>query len=777
MFFSHLRTYNPHLLPIDLLQYAQIIIDRIVFVSVIKDYDLIAYDVLKRIEKIAEESWASDGMELWRQVKTFFTALDKGLPPRIHQFNGGLFRENKGIEALVIKDEMLRKLFTLNNYDFASDLNINILGHIFEQSISDIELLKREIAEDNTQPTEEKKVTSKQRKKEGIFYTPEKITAYMVELSVGAWLNQKKMALGISQIENFPTSPKERAYHISLWEAYQAVLQEIKILDPACGSGAFLTQAFDYLLKEWQISLESISKLKGELPQSNGSLLLEKSTHIQQLSKIKKEIVSRNLYGVDLNLESVEIAKLGLWLKSASKNESLALLDSNIKRGNALITDKQVSSLAFDWEKEFATIMANGGFDVIITNPPYLVIKGGRFLEGYQYADAEIAYIKQHYQTAQQQINTYIIFVEKALSLLQDKAFASFIIPNTFLANEYAQKFRDFLLENTQVIDINNLGLAFDDANVETLILTLRKNRTNDLSNSQNSVRVQWLGKEIWTNLHEVAQLTSDKKFLISIDAESLSIIKKINQFPSLATFAKVWRGLTTGDDKQYLSTKPLNEKYKKVLSGKEIQRYYHEPHQFYVYYDKDLLDRAREEKIFLQKEKLISKFVGDELTFCYDDQQHYVLNTACILELIDASIDIKYLLALLNSTLLNFYFQKVFTDYRETFPVMKSSNIALLPIPPASLARQKPLVDQVNQMLQLQKEMKNTQKNFTDLLSSELKMTHFSKQTKDWFQTDWSTFSEELKKAKVNLSISKANEWKQFFADEKTKYKSLLVK
>jgi len=369
VFLQHLKLHNPDKNPLDLLQYAQTIIDRILFVSVIKDYDLIHYNVLKEIEDISSKSWEDDKFELWRQLGKFFKALDNGLPPRIHKFNGGLFRQNEVIETLKIKNVFLKQLLTLGNYDFESDLNVNILGHIFEQSITDIENLKREIAENKQfEYTEtESEITYKshlletnKRKKQGIYYTPEKITYYIVSNAIGSWLEEQKEKIGLNQLIDFPNNTDERDKHIELWEKYKIALKSVKILDPSCGSGAFLTQAFDFLLQEWLIVLDVIQNLKNEKIKIKEKGLFQSmpQENAKQISKIKKEILNNNLFGVDLNHESVEITKLGLWLKSASKNDALALLDTNIKCGNSLISDKEVSEKAFDWNEGFARLFS-----------------------------------------------------------------------------------------------------------------------------------------------------------------------------------------------------------------------------------------------------------------------------------------------------------------------------------------------------------------------------------------------------------------------------------
>jgi len=772
-FLQHLKLHNPKHNSLDLLQYTQTLIDRIIFVSVIKDYNLIDYDILKRLERNADEALVNDNLELWRQLKTLFSALDKGLPPRIQKFNGGLFKQNDEIDNLKITNLFLKRLLELNKYDFESDLKINVLGHIFEQSITDLEILKKEILENKKVEYSETEtdiiyksqiIESGKRKKDGIFYTPENITQYIVNNTIGTWLVEQKEILGLNKIIEFPKNETERKNLIDLWEKYTNILKTIKILDPACGSGAFLTQSFDFLLQEWIVVIDILEKLNKK--QSNkksdklaNTFLLQRA---EKIAKIKKEIVTNNLFGVDLNYESVEITKLGLWLNSANKHDELAVLDNNIKTGNSLISDKTVSEHAFVWENEFSEIMQNGGFDIVVGNPPYVVIKGGRFLEGYQYSDSQIKYIRTNYQTAEQQINTYILFVEKCLNLTKDSAALSFIIPNTFLANEYSKKFRNYLLNKTNIIEIYNTGIVFDKANVETLILSLSKKIEN-----LKKTKLKIAENETFIDLQSISKITTDKKFILNLTDEILPLIEKIKKYPLLIDFAKVSMGISTGDNKKYLVKIPNNEKHKKVISGSEVQRYFLKKNIYYVYYEPEKLDRAREEGIFLTKEKLISKFVGTKLTFCYDNQQHYVLNTACSVVIKNEILQLKYVLALLNSKILDWYFHIIFSDYRETFPIMKSGNLESLPIPVIPIDKQQIIIDLVDNILELNIKIEKSKTKFINRIISNYKLKH-TNFINDFYNLQFSDFNNEFIKNKINLSLKQQDELEEYFNENK---------
>ena len=182
----------------------------------------------------------------WQQLVGLFDAIDKGdLEQKIHGYNGGLFQHDSELAALKVSDEFVDRFVRLSEYDFLTDLNVNILGHIFEQSISDLEALRGEIQGEEIDRKKSK------RKKEGNFYTPDMITRFIVESTIGSWLSEK-----FSEIQDQYSLATVRgrkrkvATEIRMWEEYREALWNIKVLDPACGSGAFLVAAFDYLLTE-----------------------------------------------------------------------------------------------------------------------------------------------------------------------------------------------------------------------------------------------------------------------------------------------------------------------------------------------------------------------------------------------------------------------------------------------------------------------------------------------------------------------------------------------
>ncbi|MEI6436727.1 MAG: TaqI-like C-terminal specificity domain-containing protein, partial [Bacteroidota bacterium] len=399
------------------------------------------------------------------------------------KFNGGLFRKDDELDNYTIKDEILLKLINLSEKDFSSDLNVNILGHIFEQSISDIEEIKARIGIGESLSDEIKQDVRKngKRKKDGIFYTPEYITRSIVKEAIGGWLNDRKTELGFFNLPELtkddyasvhPVRRKSRETgkmyekmafnqniekHIAFWESYKEQLRQIKVLDPACGSGAFLNQAFDYLFEEGRKVNDELSLLR--LGQ-------------REVFELDRHILTNNLYGVDINRESVEITKLSLWLKTANKGKELTSLDGNIKCGNSLIEDPEIAhDRAFDWFAEFTSVFPNYrkphdfkhrenidfaeepsynyknpdskgfikfGFDVVIGNPPW----------GAQLDQISFTYLLEKYPVIPGKIkDTYFYFTLLALNLLKQKGYLGFITPNTWLLINNAKSFREYLLQ------------------------------------------------------------------------------------------------------------------------------------------------------------------------------------------------------------------------------------------------------------------------------------------------------------------------------------------
>ena len=338
----------------------QKLLDRFLFIFFAEDRLLLPPNSISEIVK----QWADlkekydEYFPLYSRFKKYFGYMNTGYNGKkydIYAYNGGLFKPDEVLDNITIDDDILYEhTLRLSNYDFETDVDVNILGHIFEHSLGEIENVQAEIvasqktdtpSNKGLQPLVQKNEISK-RKKDGIFYTPKYITKYIVENTVGKLCEEKRAELGIVD-EEYAKGRKNRKKEIvrtldKKLDDYRSWLLTLTILDPACGSGAFLNQALEFLINEHR----KIDELRGQL--LGGAIIF---------SDITTDILEKNIYGVDLNEESVEIAKLSLWLRTAQKGRKLNTLSNNIKCGNSLIDDPEVAGeKAFNWYSEFPNI-------------------------------------------------------------------------------------------------------------------------------------------------------------------------------------------------------------------------------------------------------------------------------------------------------------------------------------------------------------------------------------------------------------------------------------
>ncbi|MCT7481488.1 BREX-1 system adenine-specific DNA-methyltransferase PglX [Aliarcobacter cryaerophilus] len=392
---------------------------------------------------------------LYDIYKFYFEAINKGNDKlQIPQYNGGLFATDELLDSLIIDDFILdENVQILSNYDFASEISVNILGHIFEQSLTDLEELQANIENIDFDKTKSK------RKKDGVFYTPEYITRYIVENTLGKMCLEKREELQIgSETLVSPSNPKkltkqEQQTKDNLQE-YKNWLLNLKILDPACGSGAFLNQALEYLISEHK-NLQNDLALMGDLFASY---------------MVEEEILEHNLYGVDINEDAVEIAKLSLWLRTAKRGRPLTKLADKIVCANSLL------------EMPFS----ENSFDIVIGNPPY--VDSESMTKSYK---EERIFITKNYLTAVGNWDIFIPFVELGLQKLKDGQLLSFIIPNKILSARYGTALRSFINKNYSIVEIFDLSLNnVFEIDVYPIILTIQK------TSQKENIKISFLKNE-----------------------------------------------------------------------------------------------------------------------------------------------------------------------------------------------------------------------------------------------------------------------------------------
>nr|MBC8525777.1 N-6 DNA methylase [Candidatus Cloacimonadota bacterium] len=641
----------------------------------------------------------------------------------------------------------------------------------FEHSLTDIERLNAEISGEDL----DKKQT--RRKKEGVFYTPNYITKYIVENTVGTLCTEEKDELEINNIavdETYfkktkkakPVLSKKGEQLIAKLEEYKEWLLSLKILDPACGSGAFLNQALNFLIDEHNFIIDLETDLrKGQYFAFD----------------IDTAVLENNLYGVDINEESVEIAKLSLWLKTAKKGRKLTDLSKHIKCGNSLIDDPEIAGdKAFDWNKEFPEIMQNGGFDVVIGNPPY----GAKLLQ------KEKKYLYNKFVTVEYQIDTYTLFIEQAYNLLRKNGQLGFIIPSTWLTMFYFKNLRKFLIENCA---FENLLLfkyqVFDEVTAETSIITLSKKNRNTKNIKINhyynyfeteTKPYKFISQNNWRKCYELG-------FNLFFDKDKLKIVNKIlNDSIELNKIIDVTVGIkpyqtNKGKPKQtkedvknriFDANTKINETFKNYIVGGNITKFLIVPCKTNWLKFGDFLAEPRQSLNFFQT-KIMVRQTSDKIISAIDHNGQLSLNNVHNLVLRNDVLKYEVLVCILNSKLMNFYYNFLVPEKGRTFAEVKAVNLKRLPIKLIPETSQQPFIENADLMLSLNKQKQELINKFMHRLETNFEIEKLSNKMKTFYDYDFKSLITELKKKKIKLSLSQQDEWEYYF----NKYKDEILK
>ena len=766
-----------------------------------EDKDLIPTNAISRIV----ESWAlADDMHykaLYELFTVLFSHLNEGHTYKsgyeIPAYNGGLFAYDELLDNLKVDDEILKDdLLILSKYDFNTDVDVNILGHIFEHSLNEIEEIEAQLNGEEADKSKGK------RKKDGVFYTPKYITKYIVDSTVGKLCSEKKEELGLDidfdvqdfQKSNGTVNAKGKELFHTL-ESYKEWLLSLKILDPACGSGAFLNQALSFLIEEHK----NIDDLVAEL--TNSPL---------RIFDTDKAILENNIFGVDINDESVEIAKLSLWLRTAQKGRKLSNLNNNIKCGNSLIDDPQVGGdKAFNWKKEFSEIFANGGFDVIIGNPPYLRVQGLR-----ESFEKEAIFYENNYQSATGRFDIYVLFMEKSISLIKDEGLISLILPHKFLISDFGVGIRQFFADNKSVDSIVHFGseMVFDDASTYTCIIGLSKNNKQILYKQLKPDEIfdLWAFEEVsYDNLSGATWNLKGK----SIEA----VFQKIKKQPQTIkdVFKYISQGVVSvGDDIFLMKGRIVGDKFigysdkigskieleaevvRPILKGEDVKKYTHLSNSYYTLYphfeeenktkpyeeddfqkkyplaydyispfkdeltEKKIryktnskywysLHRAREISMF-EQEKIVTPetSLGGNLTI---DTSNFYHNTQVytLIKYTNIAEDNKYWLAILNSSVFWFFLQQTGAVLRGGYFRFKTKYLEPFPLPKLNdTNKQIPFIEKVDIMLNKTNLFQEEVAKIIDNLILSYNDIVLTKKLQKWYDLDYVDFIKELNKA-----------------------------
>jgi len=556
---------NPELSTRELNFAVQRTIDRIIFLRICEDRGIETYGQLRGLQ---------NGTRVYPRLCQIFRRADE-------RYNSGLFHFNREKDradppddltlGLTIDDKVLKEIFKdlyypESPYEF-SVLPADILGHVYEQFLGKVIRLT---------PGHRAKVEDKPEVKKagGVYYTPTYIVDYIVKNTVVKLLEGK--------------TPRQVA--------------KLRILDPACGSGSFLLGAYQALL-DWHLQWYQEHDPEKHAKSRSPKIYRGPGDEWRLTTSEKKRILLNNIYGVDIDPQAIEVTKLSLLLKVLEGESAETLgktyklfheralpdLGDNIKCGNSLIgpdfyEDKQLSLLddeeryrinAFDWEAEFPEIMQAGGFDVVIGNPPYIRIQAMK-----EWAPIEVEFYKKHYQTASKGIyDIYVVFVERALQLLNVHGRMGFIMPHKFFQAKYGEALRELISEGSHLSEVVHFGdqQVFPKASTYTCLLFL------DKAGSKRFHYVKAHDLDAWRTNGEAVEgeISADKvtkkewNFVVGPGAELFEWLSKMPMKLGDVT-ERIFQGLKTSADKVYIVEEIVREaKRVKVFSRANNTEYW----------------------------------------------------------------------------------------------------------------------------------------------------------------------------------------------------------
>ncbi len=745
---------------------SQKLLDRFLFVLFSEDKGLLPPNTLRGIlgqwHKLTE---LDEYRPLYERCQKYFGYLNTGYKSGtqdIFAYNGGLFKPDELLDNVRISDAVLEvHLDTLTKYDFASEVDVNILGHIFEHSLNDIENITAQL--------EGRAVDAKKtkRKKDGVFYTPKYITQYIVEHTVGRLCTEKKDELAIVD-EEYAKGRKGRQKKTiqeldTKLDVYRDWLLALTICDPACGSGAFLNQALDFLITEHRYVDELQASLLG---------------HSITFKDIGDHILERNIYGVDINEESVEIARLSLWLRTATKGRKLNDLSSNIKCGNSLIDDPAVAGAkAFDWATEFPNVFAKGGFDVVVGNPPY----------GAEINLKEQEYYQATYRTPYYKLDTYAVFMEQGLRCTAPNGMLGYIVPYTWLTIDQHKKLREFLLQ-FQIEEVVNLPKKiFESADLDTVIVNLR-NTKGSTPIGVGSIEDQQITIERQLARNSISPANG---YLINLNTSvaGTALLEKLRKYSHIGEVFEVSQGLIPYDKYQghdaetiknriWHSDTQVDATFKRELRGGDISRYCIEWNgALWIKYG-EWLAAPRNPKFFRKPRLLIMEITRGahyKLSSAFTEEEYY--NTPSIINIIHPEDDrdqLRGLVAVMNSRLMTWYHEQAHSKANAvtSIPKILVGDVRSMPIPSAqSLATLSTPVKGAEQEGLAQRKLV---RNLLNLLCSKFQITQLGRKLEHWPTLHFKDFLKELKKAKVVLTLAEEAEWLVYFTEQQAKAHAL---
>lgn len=725
---------NPHLGSDELTEMTQRTIDRLVFIRFLED---------KQIEPDHYVSQFAVSDKAWKDFTVSSRKLDakyNGVVFKKHAIDTDNFIEPEDKTFASICEE-LAHLNSPYNFDI---IPIHILGSIYERFLG-----KVVIATDKRVRIEEKPEV---RKAGGVYYTPQYIVNYIVDNTVVKLIEEK--------------TPKE--------------ISKMHFADISCGSGSFLITVFDRLLgyhRKWYQLNPNQAKKDGCYFQDGVWILSLKQ---------KQNILTNNIYGVDLDAQAVEVTQLSLYLKLLEdettataqdtwvmfKEQLLPNLNKNIICGNSLIGTDILEGKLFNREEElklkpmnfedvFPEVMANGGFDAIVGNPPW----------GATFNQIELDYLREKYsEIIVRMIDSFMYFIKETFILIKKGGKVGLILPDVFLYQVDNEKLRTELIQKTTIEEVVNLGDVFKGVTRPTCLLfyynesnknTLTKifdlsDKKRDEKNDSTLIESSSfsLSQDYFLKLPNCSFITRNIKYFEVIDRIKTNCATVLGQF---VDEDGIQRGISPDLKKAFIvDSKTINKNRleKRLLrrtltGGIHVKRFFIKDEDLWIIYSnrrtnikefpniKNFIEsfkmeitcsevkqnkhslyslhRAREEKIFAKKEKIVGVITEDEIIVALDDKQIYFTDG---LYLFGAKEDVssKYLLGILNSNLMVFLYKTLCMESGRVLAQVKPNLLEKLPIK---------MIDEKNQT---QQEIYNKIINYVDQMLETKKQLHTAK-------------------------------------------------
>lgn len=658
-------------------------INRIIFVKMLSDRN-IEPDYLTGILSILGKFNKTE-IKLYEQCQHIFIRLD-------HIYNSSMFRKDESDE-FEIENRVLRTIFEElkpqhSIYTLAA-MPVEIIGSVYELFIAE-QIVKKGSGISLIPKYEDKKA-------EGVYYTPRYIVEYIVDNTLGKKLEECK-------------TPDDVA--------------KIKILDPACGSGSFLIVAYQKLMdwhKKWLH--EELTKFTKKKNVSQFKTKFKKDARVIHVGgndflsihlshKLKSEILTNNIFGVDIDPQAVLVTMFSLSIKALEDSThdeviedntlynmpALPILENNIKCGNSLIgsdfyienrlslfNEREKRKInTFDWDGKdgFPDIIKSGGFDVVIGNPPW----GQKEM---YFKDEVITYLKEIYKISSIGIiDLFRFFVEKSILLSKKNSYWGQVLPDIILLKNYAST-RKFILDKIEIKKINHWGMAFEGVNIDACTI-LGINKKTDY---QNNIEIFIKQKDdlIINSIKQAKFLTNDNyKFNLFLNERSGSIIKKMKSFSLFSDFFEPHEGIHSGNirDKLFID-KSISKNCKKLIFGRdEVKRYYLHWNGKWVNYNKKIIDKDKGEyaglgKVeYFENNKLVVRRTGDFILANIDLNNYYFSNNVFICPpKSNLHLNLLYILGILNSKFITWFYRTIQPRKGRLFAELKINVLKQLPI------------------------------------------------------------------------------------------------